>query len=118
MPPAVSSGIYGWLADLNNIWAASKVEFSRTTATVGPGERTRGQIFEQQFWAGLDKVCNLDLTLMGLSRVSNDKIYVGGTTDTEKDTWEEDTDRIKSRFFRGQFAFSDTIRPDDSTTAS
>ena len=117
-PAAESSGIWGWLADLNNLWGASKVEFSRTIATVGPGERTRGQIFEQQFWQGLDRLCNLDLTLIGLSRVSDDAIYVGGTKDSEKDEWEQSTDRVKPRFFKGQFAFDETIRPNDDTSAS
>ena len=36
---------YAWLADLNAFFAAARVELSRTSFSLAPGERTRGQVF-------------------------------------------------------------------------
>lgn len=117
MPPAESSVVWGFLAELNNLYGAARVEMSRVNVSLGPGERTRGQVFEKMFWDGLDQLSRLDLTSVGLSIDSSMKIYVGGTTDTEKDTWEDDSDRVQPRFKRGQFNFPETIRPDTSSAS-
>ena len=118
VPPAANTIIYAWLADLNNLWASSKAEMARTNITLGPGERTRGQVFEEQFWRGIRQLLDGDLTFAGLSRTSTAKIYVGGVSQDDKDTWEDTSDRVKPRFFRGQYAFDETIRPDYSTSGS
>ncbi len=118
VPPAATTVVYGWLTDLNDLWAASKAEMSRTNITLGPGERTRGQVFEEQFWRGMKQLLDNDLTYAGLSRTSTAKIYVGGVSQDDKDTWEDTTDRVGPRFFRGQYAFDETIRPDYSTSGS
>jgi hypothetical protein len=114
IPASEGTAIYDWLADLNNLFAASKAEMSRVNVTLGPGERTRGQVFYQMFKDGINEIDSLDLTSMGLSRISDDAIYVGGVSQDTKDTYEDDSDRVKPRFARGQFAFDETIRPDSS----
>ncbi len=112
VPPTANTIVYDWLVDLNNLYGSAQVEMSRVNVTLGPGERTRGQVFEKMFWDGLDRLCSTDLTLVGLSRISDDAIYVGGTTETQKDIWEDDTDRVVPRFTRGMHNFEGTIRPD------
>lgn len=116
VPPTTTAVVYDWLAQLNSLYAASFAEMSRVNVTLGPGERTRGQVFEKMFWDGLDRLCNTDLTLVGLSRISDDKIYVGGTTETQKEIWEDDTDRVTPRLKRGMFNLEGTIRPDAQDT--
>ena len=70
------------------------------------------------FWAGLERLGKLDLSLVGFGRDSAGKLYVGGISQDEKDVYEEDSDRVKPRFSRNQFGFPDTIRPDALTAAS
>lgn len=111
VPPGSNTAAYGWLADLNALYAAAKVELSRTNITLGPGERTRGQVFEQMFWDGLDRMRGQDLSRAGLARSSDGRLYVGGVSVDDKDIWDEDTDRVRPRFRRDQFAFGGTLRP-------
>ncbi len=118
VPPSRNAGIYDWLVDLSNLFAASRAELSRTNITVGPGERTRGQVFEQMFWDGLKRLKDTDLTEVGLSRRSGDKIYVGGTSIDAKDTWDEDTDRVRPRFFRGIFKHPESVYPGSISASS
>ena len=118
VPVASTIGVFDILRELNALYGAARTELSRTNITIGPGERTRGQIFNQMFWDELGKMKALDLGMYGLSRSSTGKLYVGGISNAEKQSIEGDTDRVQPRFKRGQFAFPDTLRPDTLTTAS
>ena len=116
-PVPVTSGVYGWVAELNALWAAAHAEMSRTNVTLSPGERTRGSVMYDYFWSELEKLVlgiggnGNDLTLVGLTRTSVGKLYVGGISYADKNTWESDTDRVKPAFFRQMGRFPGTIDP-------
>jgi len=103
------------VAQLETLYAVAQAEMTRATATVGPGERTRGQVFEAMFWSGLEKFLDGDLTMVGLTRSSTGSIYSGGISITTKQSYETDSDRVTPRFSRGQFRHAGTERPDGST---
>lgn len=111
VPVPSTSTLYGWLKDLNMLFASARAEMSRTVETVSPGERTRGQVLLEQFWSGLKELASQDLTLVGATRVSTAPIYVGGISQDDKDDWDDTSDRVKPRVRRGQFDFPGTIRP-------
>jgi hypothetical protein len=115
-PVATGTAAYDWLKNLNSLYAAGNVEMSRSNVTLGPGERTRGQVFLEMFWEQLGKVCDGDLSLAGLTRSSSGKLYVGGTKVSIKQTWESDSDRVSPRFSRGQFDFPGTLDPGNGDT--
>ena len=117
VPPGSSSGVWYMLADLNALFGAARAELSRTNITVGPGERTRGQVYNDMFWKGLFNLRLIDLTEVGLSRRSSDKIYVGGVSKDDKDTWESDDDRVEPRLRRGMFKMPGSVYPDGSDDA-
>jgi hypothetical protein len=100
---------------LETLYAVAQAEMARTTATVGPGERTRGQVFETMFWSGLEKFLDGDLTMVGLTRSSTGSIYSGGISIAGKQAYETDSDRVAPRFSRGQFRHAGTMPPDGST---
>lgn len=89
------------LRDLNALYAAGKAEMARTNVRLSPGERTRGQVFADDFQKGLKEFLRQDLSLAGLPHTNYG--YVGGISLDEKDTIEDDSDRVASRFKRGQF---------------
>lgn len=115
VPVAGGTAAYDWLAHLNALYGAAYAEMSRTTVTLGPQERTRGQIYLEQFWNQLNMLCKTDFTLAGLTRTTAGTLYVGGISVTEKDTYENNADRVPPRFFRGLGRFSDTVQPTANT---
>jgi len=116
-PVASTAAAYGWMTNLNALYGAARAEMSMTTDGMRVGERTRGQVFEKMFWDELKMMLKMDLTFAGISRSSTGTLYVGGISETEKDSYESDSDRVDPRFHRGIGAFPGTIRP-DATTAS
>ena len=116
-PVPVTSAVYNWVAELNALWAAAHAEWSRTNVTLSPGERTRGQVLYDYFWSELEKLIlgiggnGNDLTLVGLTRTSVGKLYVGGISYSDKNTWESDTDRVRPSLFKGIGRFPGTIDP-------
>jgi len=112
VPVAAGNRVYDWLADLGELYGAARVELSRTNVTLGPGERTRGQVFDEQFWNQLDRLCKNDLTQLGVGKSGTGaRIYVGGISQTEKDRIIADTDLVAPRFSRNLFRFPDTVDP-------
>ena len=122
-PVPTTSGVYGWVSELNALWAAAHAEMSRTNVTLSPGERTRGSVMYDYFWSELEKLVlgiggnGNDLTLVGLARTSVGKLYVGGISISDKQTWESDSDRVGPRLFRGIGRFNGTIDPTPSTAS-
>lgn len=116
-PVPTTSAVYGWVSELNALWAAAHAEWLRTNVTLSPGERTRGQVLYDYFWSELEKLIlgiggnGNDLTLVGLTRTSVGKLYVGGISYSDKHTWESDSDRVTPRFATGMFDFPGTIKP-------
>jgi hypothetical protein len=109
LPVPATAPLYFWLSDLNLLYAAAKIEMSRTLQGTQMGERTRGQMFDKLFWDGLGRLVGLgsqaldDMTGTGAGGYTHTPIYVGGIYDSDKDDYDEDTDRVVPRFHRGQF---------------
>jgi hypothetical protein len=82
------------------------------TARVAATERTRSQMFMDQFNNGLDALVAMDLSRAGVS--SQSRLYAGGISQSNKDAVAADTDRVPSRFNRGQFRHAGTQRPSSS----
>lgn len=112
VPIANGTRLYAWLTDLNALYGAARVELSRTNVTLGPGERTRGQVFDDMFWKRLASLEDMDLSGVGGTQRSVAPIYVGGISVDDKETRDSDTDRVVPRFRRGQFEYEGTVRPD------
>jgi len=118
----LGTAAYGWLGDLNALYAAARVELSRTNLSLAPGERTRGQVFDEMFWRGLNRLSDLlegDMTEAGLVRSGTaPELYVGGVSESDKLTWDTDTDRVRPRFYRGMLGFPGTALYESTTSAS
>lgn len=113
IPVLSSATAYDWIKQLNTFYAVAQAEMSRTNVITGPGERTRSQQFSTMFESGLDRLVQMDLTVMGVTRSEAGVMYAGGTKVSEKEDWDADTDRVKPRFRRGQFASPGTLRSDE-----
>ena len=104
--------LYGWLKELNALFGASKAEYSRLNISVTPGERTRGQLFEDKFWKQLDALCAMDLTTIGAIRnestISSMPLFVGGTSKSQKGSTKSNTDRVNPRFSKNMFDLPNT----------
>lgn len=116
-PPGSDTSAWAYLRYLNAVYAAAMAELSLMNVSLSPEERTRAEYLRDLFWNELERLRALDLSSLGLTKSSRRVIYAGGVSQTEKDSWDEDTDRVPPRFRRGQFAFPGTIRP-WTTTAS
>lgn len=116
VPVASGTVAYDWIRDLNALYGAAMVEMSRTNVTLAPGERTRSQIMWEWFWDQLEKIMESDLTYAGATRSSTGgKIYAGGISIADKQTYESDSDRVIPRFGRGMHDFPGTLKPSIST---
>lgn len=117
-PVSASAGVYTWIQEIESLFAAARAEMSRTNVVLGPGERTRGQVFQEMFWDELDRLCQRDLTRDGVARTSAGIMHVGGISVVRKRQVEQDADRVNPRFERNQFRFPDTIDPSGRTSGS
>jgi hypothetical protein len=117
IPVASGTAAFGMLTRCNALFAAARVEESRTNITLGPGERTRGVIFDEHFQRCIESLLKMDLTLAGLTRTSTAEIFAGGIKVVDKQTTEADSTLVKPRFTRDQFDFPGTLQP-GNTTAS
>jgi hypothetical protein len=105
VPVPTSTIAYNWLQDLNTLFASARAELSRTNLTLQPGERTRGQVFNDMFWKDLGRLEDRDLTLAGVTRDSTVLVYTGGISVADKDAVVSNTDRVEPRFKREQHRF-------------
>lgn len=116
--PASGTLAFNVFQDCNALYAAARVELSRTNVTLAPGQRTRGQVFDEMWKDCVKQALEGDLTFAGLQKNSTGGLlYVGGISIDDKQNNEQDSDLVKGRFQRGQFDFEDTIQP-TGTTAS
>lgn len=102
IPVSEVSSVYNWIAEVNALYAVARAEISRSTATVSPEERTRGDVFLKMFWSELDALVTSDLGSMGLTRRSDATIYTGGTSQSKKDTFYDSDDKTQPRFRRNK----------------
>jgi hypothetical protein len=109
VPAASGITMYDQLEELNALFGAGHAEMSRLNVTLLPGERTRGQVFLKMFYDGLQRLVDMDLTAGGLTTNSNQGyVYAGGISISDKETYEDDTDRVLPRFKRDMFTFGST----------
>lgn len=114
-PVSNTTVLYEWIRDLNTLYAAARAEMSRINVTLSPGERTRGQVFEEMFWKQLDQWKSMDLTTTGATNntsgnsILGQTLWVGGTSIDSKDTYKDDSDRVKPKFSKGMFNMPGTI---------
>ena len=108
-PVGAGTVLYDQVSDLEAIFAAARAEMVRMSARVGATERTRSQMFKDMFDKELGKLLGDDLSKAGLSHTSD--IYIGGISESDKDTDYEDTDRVQARFKRGAWRYPGTSRP-------
>ena len=117
-PVAATATIYEQLVDLNSLYAAGRAEMVRMTARTAATERTRSQMFMDQFNSGMDALLKMNLARAGATRASAGALYVGGISSSDKDARNADTDRVKPRFNRGQWRASGTARPSGTDSVS
>ena len=72
------------------------------SAIISDTQRTRGDMFMKQFDKMIERMMGLDLSGAGMS-VTRKKIYAGGISRGDKQSVEQNTDRVAPRFARGQF---------------
>ena len=103
-PIASNLPLYSWLSELNALYAASRAELTRINVTLGPGERTRGQVFDEMFNAQLKLLSTLNLSTMGATVIpaggTTARLYAGGISALDKASYEHNTDRVTPRFKR------------------
>lgn len=102
VPVSSTADAYPLVRRLNEMYAAGIVEMTRTVMTTGPNDNQRQISFESRFDKGLDALMRLDLSAMGVGYTST--MYIGGISESDKESAEDDTDRIMTSFRRGQFA--------------
>jgi len=108
-PVPATATVYSLVVDLEELYAAARAESARMSARIGPDERTRGQMLMQQFKDGLKALLAMDLSRAGLTHTG--KLYAGGISQSDKDSYNADTDRVQPRFKRGMWRMPDTTRP-------
>ena len=99
-----TSTAYDIARDVNALYVAWQAERSRTTTRVTNEERTRADLFKKDFNDQLKMLLTMDLSQTGvtLSRgTTSGGPYAGGISVSDKDTQEDDTDRVQPRFVRG-----------------
>lgn len=117
MPVPQAATVYSLVVDLEELYAAARAESARMSARIGPDERTRSQMFMQQFKDGMKELLSMDLSRAGLSHTG--KLYAGGISKSDKDAVDADADRVQPRFKRGMWRVPGEVRPgggDDDET--
>lgn len=113
-----TSVAYGFAQQVNALWAAAFVEESRLSSILTDTQRTRGELFMRQFDKLLQRLIDLDLSRLGVTQTG--KVYAGGISRSDKQAVDSNTDRVPSRFARGQFRnpLGVTQEPGIDTSAS
>jgi len=111
--PVAVSGTRDKLAAIETLYGAAMAEMSRANVRLGPGERTRGQVFLEMYDDQLEDLLKTDLTLAGVGSLGTAPLYAGGISDSDKDTIEDDSDRVKPMFKRELMRFPGTTGAGD-----
>ena len=110
-----TSGAYEFARDLNALYGAWRAERSLLSSRVSKMENSRADFFKKDFYEGLDMLCKLDLSNMGVTRGKAPPAdYLGGMSQSDKELTESDTDRVVPRFESGQFKNQSTQKPQRS----
>ena len=109
VPVPATATVYSLVVDLEELYAAARAESARMSARIGPDERTRGQMFMQQFENGMKELLAMDLSRAGLTHTG--KLYAGGISKSDKDARDAEADRVQPRFKRGMWREPGETRP-------
>ena len=101
VPVPATAKVYSFVQDTEATYVAYRAESSRSSPRVAPGERTRSEQFKKQFNEGLDALLKMDLSRAGMTHSAT--WYAGGTSQSDKEAVESDSDRVAPRFVRGSF---------------
>ena len=102
-PIAAGNVLYDRVAGIEALYATAMAEMSRSNVRLGPGERTRGQVFLEEFKDQLEDLVKKDLTQAGVGILGLSKMYAGGISSADKTLVEDDSDRVTPRFARDLF---------------
>lgn len=114
-PVQSSATVYDAVVDLEALYAAARAQFARMSSRLAATERAKGQIYLKQFNDELTALFAQDLTRAGVARASGGKLWMGGISESDKDSYEDDADRVKPRFKRDQFRASGAELPNSNT---
>lgn len=107
------SGVYAWVRSINANFGAWQAERSLLSARVSKMENTRSDLFKRDFNDGLEMLCKLDLSQMGIGRSkAPPKDYAGGISKSDKQANDDDGDLVSPRFQRGLFRNPETLTPE------
>ena len=110
-PIPTSSEAYDVARQANALYGAWMAERSRLNSRTATDERTRADMFKKDFYDMLKQLIDSNLALAGVSSQSQGRPYAGGISVSDKAAVESDTDRVKSRFNRGQFRNPQAAEP-------
>ena len=111
--PVPAGAVRDRLAGIETLYGAAMAEMARANVRLGPGERTRGQVFMEMFDDQLESLLKTDLTLAGVGALSAATPYAGGISSSDKDLMESDSDRVKPMFKRELMRFPGTTSAGD-----
>lgn len=115
-----TSKAYGLASQVNAVYAAWMAERSRNNARGAAGERTRADLFREDYERLLKTLIHSDLSRLGVPELGTTDSataaapYAGGIHVDDKESVAADTNRVRPRFGRGMFGASDTPRSGDS----
>ena len=98
-PASTSAAVYDELADLEAIFAASRVYAVRTTITTSSDQQTKDAMLRKMFEDQMTDLLRSDLSQSGLTHTG--RVYAGGISIDDKSSVEDDTDRVVPAFSRG-----------------
>jgi len=114
---AADSTMYDQMIMVNALGAAATAELTRIAGTINLKERTRGQVLWRMYEQQRNALTQSDLSQAGFG-IDNVGPYAGGTSISDKQLDETDTDLTTPRFFREQFRSPGTVfdSPDTEET--
>ena len=113
--PVADGALYAFVGDIEANYAAWRSELARGSPRTAKGERSRADDFRKAYEANLRQLNMMDLTMLGFTpkEAAGSGWYMGGRSQSDKDSVASDTDRVPGRIRRDQFVNPE--RPDDST---
>jgi hypothetical protein len=98
-PVASAATCYAQVAGLEALYGAAQAHSARAVQVTSADEATKGQVIMRIFRDGVKNLLSQDLSLAGVTHTSY--VYAGGISIADKNTVEEDTDRVAPAFHRG-----------------
>lgn len=100
-PVTSSAACYEEVVQCEILYAAAMGHTVKNVQRASADQWTKGEVYMDRHRKALADLLASDLSRAGLSHTSG--VYAGGISDADKESAEEDTDRVTPRFSRGQF---------------